>query len=189
MLASQTDQLLRLVPSAPLRDEVTAFLIDKEAQGLSKGIVRLYREKLSYFCNDLRQQGIHALLDITPNVVRCWLLQLAQTRNPGGIHANYRVLKAFLRWCWLEYEIEFFNPIAKVRSPKVPDQTLSPLPLDVLKAMLSVRPRKTFTDCRDKVILLVLLDAGCRASEFSSRGTKTRQGTQKVPGTLEVPGT
>jgi len=35
MLATKRDQLLRLVPALPLHEEVMAFLIDKEAQGLS----------------------------------------------------------------------------------------------------------------------------------------------------------
>jgi len=149
-----------------LGEEVTSFLIDKEAQGLSKGTVRLYRVELGYFHSFLQEQGALALLDVAPNTIRRWLLHLAQTRNPGGVHVNYRVLKTFLRWCWLKYDIESPNPITKVRPSKVVEQPLEPLPLPDLQAMFKMCERRTFTGDRDRALLLSLLDSGCRASEF-----------------------
>jgi len=166
MLGTGNDQLLRLVSAIPLRAEVTAFLIDREAQGLSPRTIDLYRSELGYFADYLRDLGVSDLLDLTPNLIRRWLLDLGQTRNPGGIHVNYRTLKTFLRWAWTEYEIETVNPILKVKPPKVPQDMLEPLSLADLKAMLVTCDRKAFTGCRDRAVLLGLLDTGCRASEF-----------------------
>jgi len=168
MLATKRDQLLQLVSPLPLQAEVVALLIDKEAQGLSARTIQLYRAELGYFCAYLQDQGMHNLLDVTSTTIRRWLLHLAKRPTPGGVHVSYRVLKTFFRWCWLEYEIDSTNPIARVRRPKVPAKTLPPLSLDVLTAMLDACSHKTFTGCRDRAILLALLHTGCRASEFVS---------------------
>ena len=165
MLATDRDQLLRLVPALSLHEELSGFLIDKEAQGLSVRTTQLYQAELGCFCKYLEGQGIDSLLDITATAIRLWLLWLAETRNPGGVHVNYRVLKTFLRWCWMEYDIGSPNPITKVRPPKVVQQPLEPLPLPDLQAMLKTCERRTFTGDRDRALLLCLLDTGCRASE------------------------
>jgi integrase/recombinase XerD len=78
------------------------------------------------------------------------------------------VARTFLRWCWAEYEFEDKNPIVKVHPPKLPDEPLDPVPLKTVQAMLAVCKDRTFTDDRDRAILLTLLDSGCRASEFLS---------------------
>lgn len=117
MLSAQRDQLLRLVRALPLHEEMMGLLIEKKVQGLSRHAIRLYRVELGYSHNYLQEQGVHTLLDVTPNTIRRWLLQLSQTRNPGSVHVSYRVLKTFFRWCWLEYDIESPNPIAKVKPP------------------------------------------------------------------------
>jgi site-specific recombinase XerD len=76
---------------------VTAFPIDKEAQGLSVRTIQLYAAELGCLRNRLRDRGVRSLLDVTYNTIRRWLIQLAQTRNSGGVHVNYRALKTFLR--------------------------------------------------------------------------------------------
>ena len=58
MLSAEKDQLLQLVPVLPLRGETIDFLIDKEAQGLGKRTIHLYRVELGYFSNYLQAQGI-----------------------------------------------------------------------------------------------------------------------------------
>ena len=74
-------------------------------------------------------------------------------------------MRAFFRWWEAEIEAEF-NPIEKVRPPKVVEKPLGPLPLPDLKGMLETCGRRTFYGARDRAILLSLLDAGYRASEF-----------------------
>jgi len=43
---------------------------------------------------------------------------------------------------------------------------IEPVPLADVSAMLEVRPTAAKLGCRDRAILLALLDTGCRASEF-----------------------
>jgi site-specific recombinase XerD len=95
-------------------------------------------------------------------------LDLGQRRNPGGVHAAFRAVRAFLNWYGEEYEPQdWTNPIAKLKAPRVPQEPLAPVSLPVLRAMLATcQDRHSFTDARDKAALLCLLDTGARASEF-----------------------
>jgi site-specific recombinase XerD len=150
-----------------LPDEIRAFLVDRVARGLSGRTVDWYREKLSAFASFAAQAGIASIFDLTPRQARSYLLVLARAHNPGGVHAFYRALRAFVNW-WAEEQepAGWCNPLRKVRAPKVPQTPLTPVPLADISAMLEVCPADTVLGCRDRAILLALLDSGCRASEF-----------------------
>lgn len=172
-----------------------AFLIDRKAQGLARRTVEFYQLKLQKFVTYCETLAISYIDQIDPNTVRRFLLYLQETgHNPGGIHAHYRALRAFLNW-W-EDEIEpddWTNPIDKVKSPKVGVEPLEPVSFDVVKAMLSVCDTRTFTGDRDRAILLTLLDTGARAGELTAMNPDDlditgailiRQGKGKKPRTV-----
>ena len=51
------------------------------------------------------------------------MLELSKTHNPGGVHAVYRAVKAFLRWYDVEVEPQGrTNPMGKVRAPTSADR-------------------------------------------------------------------
>jgi len=167
MPKSKKDQLIRLVPRSDFALDVTAFLVDRRARGLSPRTIKYYRDELRHLRNFLDGVGIGGVQSVTPHHLRSYLLHLGKTRNPGGVHAAYRAIKVFLRW-W-EEEIEpdnWVNPIRKVKPPRVPQVSLDPVPLPDLKMMLGTCERRTLAGDRDRAILMCLLDTGCRASEF-----------------------
>ncbi len=167
MSSLQRDQLTLLKTRPPLAQDVAAFLTDRQARGLSPRTVAFYRDELRHFREWAQAQGVTETLAITPDLLRRYFLALSQTRNPGGAHAAYRTLRAFLRWYEREYEPQgWSNPIRKVQAPKVPREPLDPVPLPDLQAMLQTCERRTFAGDRDRAMLLALLDTGCRASEF-----------------------
>ena len=45
MPAAERDQLIRLVPRIELAEDIGAFLIDREARGLSPRIVQFYKDR------------------------------------------------------------------------------------------------------------------------------------------------
>ena len=147
---------------------IEAFLIDRKAQNLSSGTLKFYQNKLRLFANYCDSQIISDITEITPNILRQFLLHLEETgHNPGGIHAIYRSIKVFFRWWENEIEPETWqNPIKRIKAPKVPEKILDPAPIEDIFAMVSTCKSNKFTDYRDKAILLVLLDTGCRAIEF-----------------------
>lgn len=102
------------------------------------------------------------LADITPEVIRRYLLELSTHRNPGGQHASYRALRALLRWTWDEYEIEIRNPITKISPPANNPQPLPPLTERDLWKMINI------SKTRDRAILFTLADTGIRAGELTS---------------------
>jgi len=98
MPATKRDQLIRLVPRSELAQEIGAFIIDRRARGLSPRTVQFYGDELRYLRCFLVGQGIHDVHRVTPTHLRRYLLQLSETRNPGGMHAAYRAMRAFFRW-------------------------------------------------------------------------------------------
>jgi integrase/recombinase XerD len=155
---------LQIVAGSP--SNITgAFLIDRQARGLSSRTVDYYREKLEKFCTYLEDQGVIDLEEVTPDVLRKYFLVIGARSNRGGVHAHFRAIRAMLRWYEDEFEPDNWkNPIKKV---KIPGPNTEPLPgiavHDVYKMVdVCVGARST----RDRAILLCLLDTGARASEF-----------------------
>ena len=147
---------------------IEAFLIDRKAQNLSKGTLKFYQNKLKLFADYFESQVITDITQIDPNNLRQFLLYLEETgHNPGGIHAIYRSVKAFLGWYENEVEPEnWHNPIKKIKSPKIPLEPLEPVDLQDIYKMIITCNKGTFIGDRDKAILLSLLDTGARSQEF-----------------------
>ena len=147
---------------------IKAFLIDRKAQGLAKGTVRFYLKNFDLFTEFCDSQVITQITEISPATIRLFLLHLEETgHNPGGQHAAYRTLRAFLYWWEQEIEPEGWkNPIKKVKAPRVAIEPLEPADLDVIRDMIDTCEKDEFRGNRDKAILLALLDTGARAQEF-----------------------
>jgi len=153
--------------TCPFSQDLAAFLIDRQGRGLSARTIDFYQDELRYWQASLQQQGVQNVLQVQPRHIRAYLIQLAETRNPGGLHAAYRAIRAFLYWFEAETEpAGWKNPIKKVAAPKQESKMLVPVPLPDLRAMLATCERRTLAGDRDRAILLALLDTGCRASEF-----------------------
>jgi integrase/recombinase XerD len=154
------------VLSDHLETWLESFLIDRKVQNFSPGTLAFYRKKLRLFADFCEGQVIDQVGQVTPDAIRRFMLHLEDTgHNPGGIHACYRALRAFLRWYWIETDQEGNPPTAKVKAPRVAIDPLLPVNLEDVTTML-----KTCTSdllgCRDKAALLALLDTGARAGEF-----------------------
>jgi integrase/recombinase XerD len=148
---------------------IDAFLVSRQSQNLSKGTVEFYKWKLGDFGNFCSSQSIANITQISPAIIREYLLLLEnQGHNPGGIHGFYRSVKCFLKWWELEVEPQgWTNPIRKVKPPKVPEEILEPVSLEVVQKMMSVCSTN-MNGRRDLAILYFLMDSGVRASELLS---------------------
>jgi site-specific recombinase XerD len=145
-----------------------AFLLDRRTQGLSLATVKFYRDKLDQFLEYCESQALTQVGEITPDFLRRFVLAYAETHNPGGVHAAFRTVRAFLYWIENEEIMppEWKNPIRKVKAPKVGLDPISPVSLEEVAAMIATCQGGTFPGDRDKAVLLFLLDTGLRAKEF-----------------------
>jgi integrase/recombinase XerD len=145
-----------------------AFIIDRKARGLAEGTLRFYKQKLKLFYDYCDAQLVSTINQITPTIIRQFLLYLEETdHNPGGRHAAYRALRAFLYWYEDEVEPDNWkNPIRKVKPPRVPVEILDPIPIVDIDKMIASCEKGTLLGERDTAILLCLLDTGVRASEL-----------------------
>jgi len=147
-----------------------AFLSDRKAQGTAIGTLSFYSQKLKLFLDYCRAHAVEQIDQISATFIRQYLLYLEESHhNPGGRHAAFRSLRAFLNWYESEAEPEgWSNPIRKIKAPKVPIEPLEPVSHETIASMVKTCERGTFTGDRDAAILLCLLDTGARANEFLS---------------------
>lgn len=143
-----------------------AFLLDRKTQNMTKGTLYFYQKKAALLVSFCEGQAITRITQIDAGAVRAFLGWLADTgHNAGGQHACYRVLRAFLRWWVLETEPEnWTNPLKRVKPPRLGQEPLDPVSLEIVKAMLETCG-KDFHGERDRALLLCLLDTGARAAE------------------------
>jgi integrase/recombinase XerD len=144
---------------------IGGFLLERESRGLAPGTLRTYADELRRFSMWAGPAGIADVEDITPDLLRRFLLHLAETRNAGGVHITFRVVRSFLIWYVNEFEPDGWkNPISKVKPPKPNNQPLPGVDQEAFGKLIAAcdGPMKQ----RDKTALLFLLDTGVRAAEF-----------------------
>ncbi len=167
MSGLEKEQLLCVIHKSEIAHDIATFLVDRQARGLTKRTIQYYSDELRYLLEFLESQGVRSLQAISTNHLRQYLLHLSgRGRNEGGVHCAFRVCKTFLRWVWVEYDLDSPNPITNLTPPRLHQETLPPIPMTDLQSMLAMCQRRTFTGDRDRAMLLALLDTGCRASEF-----------------------
>ncbi|MEW6285430.1 MAG: tyrosine-type recombinase/integrase [Chloroflexota bacterium] len=142
------------------------FLTARRAEGRTKGTLAYYHEKLVLFLAWCEAQAVTQVQDVTPDLLRRFLLAMAERHNAGGVHGIYRAVRAFLRFVEAEEVIPgWTSPTRKVKAPKVTLEPIEGVSLDDVTALLDTCD-KSLTGVRDRALLLGLLDTGARASEF-----------------------
>ena len=145
-----------------------SFIVDRKVQNLAQGTIQFYKAKLVLFLDYCDIMIINHITQITPDIIRQFLAYLKEKgHNPGGIHAVYRTLRTFLNWWESEVEPDNWNnPIRKVKPPKLGQEPLQPVSIDLVDQLIQNCSQKNFLSVRDKAIILFLLDTGTRASEL-----------------------
>ena len=146
---------------------VEAFLKERKAQNLARETINFYKIRLETFNDFLDTQEVKFIGQITPSLIRDFLLLMEERgHNPGGVHGYFRSIKAFLRWYWNELDLTSTNPISKVKAPRVPVEAIEGISREDFDTLFSQCEKGTYYGERDRTILLVLLDTGVRATEL-----------------------
>jgi integrase/recombinase XerD len=158
------------------------FFIAKSAEGISPETVKDYSRSFGYFGEWLKDQDVPTSTEL--KAFFAWLrerpngLDSERKLSPKTIFNAWVALKSFFRW--YAEETGANNPMAKVAAPKVPETVIEPLTQDEITAMIKAceyaKPtqragQRAFTKrrptaARDRAIVLMLLDAGLRATEL-----------------------
>ncbi len=171
---TQTQRIISVLnEELSIRNWMEGFLLDCRARNLSKGSISFYQKKLKVFLRFCDSRIISEIENISSQFIREYIIWLENKgHNAGGCHAFYRALKAFLKWYERETELDNWkNPINRVRAPKVNLEPLDPVKIEDIKNMLDVCGND-FYGVRDKLIILVLIDTGARASELINLNIK-----------------
>jgi site-specific recombinase XerD len=84
------------------------------------------------------------------------------------VHQEYRVLRAFLRWCMRE-EILIIDPTVKIKPPRLPGLLPKALEPEQVRALLGyLQKNRTPKGKRDELMIHTLLGTGLEASDLLS---------------------
>lgn len=135
----------------PLHHLAEAFLASRSARRLSERTLVGYRQQLARFLGDDHH------LPERPEDVEAFLAGLAVSRNT---QRNYhRTLAAFYKW--VEQRAGIPNPMALIEAPRR-ERTIKPRPT----AEHVARMLNAATSIRDRIMLTILYDTGCRVGEL-----------------------
>jgi site-specific recombinase XerD len=143
---------------------VQSFMRDRRSRSLAPRSIEFYEDKLHAFLTYVENLGIEEMDQLTPDVIRTYLLTLEEKgHKPGGIMTHYRAVKALCRF-WVEETETFRDPFVRVKPPKVVIKPIPGIPVeDVMKMVHCTTGRN---ELRDRAILLTLLDTGARKAEM-----------------------
>lgn len=143
---------------------MVAFLTDRKSRQYSPNTIHYYQVELGLFARYLEGIKVVFIEELTPTILRNYILQLEGKRNAGGRLVSFRAIHTFLNWVWDELELESRNPISKLQAPKVSADPQPGIALENIQRMVEAC---TGTQAqRDKALLLSLLDSGARAFEI-----------------------
>lgn len=145
-----------------------AFLVDRRSQNLTPKTIEFYTSLLNAFVNWCGALAINNVGQITPDTMRLYIVRLGEDgHSAGGVHANYRTVRAFLNWYEKEFEpTAWRNPLRNVKPPRVDVEPLDPVSIEDVRKIVGTCNRGKFTDFRDKALILFMLDTGVRAGEL-----------------------
>lgn len=109
-------------PETSVEDAIRSFMLHEQSSRHSPMTVRRYEYTLAQFQAFLRSQTL--LAEITPSMLREYMLKLESRVKPNTVLGHMRDVKALLRFCEREELLEKI-PIYKITMPKV-DSTILP---------------------------------------------------------------
>lgn len=164
---------------------MSSWLLALEAEGKSPRTVDNYRWGAFQLAEWLDANGHPVdVRQLTSDQVREWLAQLGRTRSESTARSRYVGVRQFLHWCLAEGEVDT-DPMANVRPPTVHDVEVDVLSPDQMRALLATCEGTDFADVRDRALVLLFADTGCRLSEvvgLSESQVDLRARTARVMG-------
>jgi integrase/recombinase XerD len=162
--AESKHAISKILGEMTLKEMHLRFMRYKKSEGLAPRSLQDYEEHfgylLDYIGGDLRRNEITAEL---MQDYKSYMLHDKQLA-PSTVNIRIRTLKVFLKYCYNEGFIN--EPLhEKLKQVKEPQERVKSLEPHEIKALLSVINDEWYSEFRDKVIILIMLDTLVRVSE------------------------
>jgi len=158
--------LEHMIALGDLNGTLKAFLLSCKVDELSPATIKDYDQKIGAFVNHCSELKISRPGDVHVSHVRLFLLNLQQRCNPNSVHDYYGCVKRFFNWLVSEGILQA-NPMANMRSPRVPKRIIRPFTADHIRDMLLLCDESKFLGIRNRAIILTFVDTGLRLSELA----------------------
>lgn len=149
-------------------DLVRQFLYDCQARGLRVRTQRFYADNLAYLialCGKLDK----SLIDITRADIRAYIANRTTSLSPASVNCQIRTFRVFYRFLVDEGELAA-SPMDGIRLVRE-EETIKPtLTAEQLTLLLGSYKSTDFWGCRDKAIILTMLDGMLRVGELVNLG-------------------
>jgi site-specific recombinase XerD len=160
------------VPSTVVSAPIVASLLPSwrrslEAANRSPRTIRRYIDDAGLFARYLRDNKLTEAVDaITREHVEMFVRWQVRNYAPSSAATRFRSLAQFWKWAIDEGEVKT-SPMARMSEPQVPDVPIPVIPeAEIAKLLTTCEGHAPFMHRRDAAIMLVLIDAGLRASEL-----------------------
>lgn len=148
-------------PRTPLKTALDLYILEAQSRRHTGETLRFYRGRLGQFVRWCDTQQIVYLDDLTPHVLRAFLIYIdARGVSSAYHHSHARALRAFCNYC-VRDDLLPVSPFARVQMPRLEKKTPAAIPAEHIRHILRACRYE-----RDRAIVLMLLDSGVRASEL-----------------------
>lgn len=145
-------------------DAYRLFMQEQQFRGNSKYTIEYYKRSLKMFLDFCTPELDIEELDII--LFKSYQLYILENRNINKISVRTyaRAVKVFLRWLFFENYIDVnINKLQLMRANK---EVILPLFDKEVKQLLNIYSNSTFMNCRNKSIIMLMLDCGLRLGEI-----------------------
>jgi site-specific recombinase XerD len=145
-----------------------SFRRSLKAENKAARTIETYGQALDLFASFLRARGMPAqAANVRREHVEDFITDLlARGQKPATASNRYRALQSFFRWAVEDGELGE-SPMAKMKSPKVPEDPPDVFTEDELRRLMKICRGRTFNDRRDMAAVRLLIDTGMRRAELA----------------------
>ena len=131
----------------------------------SNNTIAAYLSDLKQLDQHLQQQG-QGLLTATPQLLRSWVISLAETDTLArSVSRKLATLRAYYKHLLATKAIAEL-PTLRLRAPKLPERTPSFVPTQDMASLFAQEAPTDFEDCRQLLVLELLYGTGIRLTEL-----------------------
>lgn len=168
-----------------LREGIKGYILDCKIAPQTGSHIAQKSQRLEHFASWIESQGVHLIEDITPNLVKAYIVSLQEhvmgdndsekrgsfkgrKFKPLTITAYVRVVRSFFNWCDKEGILEGKAiPTKRLPQIKVPRYVIPAFNQEQLKATLDICDTSSSLGYRNYVMILLFVDTGIRVAELA----------------------